>query len=122
VTKISFTHSSGQIHFTVSDDYATALITLLQMDHGQDESFKLEQTAKIIHPPKKHFDARPKDFDEFKIYCTGNRGMSEKDTLAMFAHAEANGWTIGGKPMKNWKAWIVSWQTSDYLPSQRKAR
>jgi hypothetical protein len=46
-------------------------------------------------------------------------GLPDTDAHATFYKWEGNGWTNGGKPIKDWKATIRSWHAGGYLPSQK---
>lgn len=45
--------------------------------------------------------------------------LPKSDAVWFFNKCEGNGWTNGGKPIKDWKATIRSWQSAGYLPSQK---
>jgi uncharacterized protein YdaU (DUF1376 family) len=49
------------------------------------------------------------------------RGISEKDADWFYWKGRGNGWTNGGKPMRDWKATLLSWQRAGYLPSQKQS-
>ncbi len=46
-------------------------------------------------------------------------GICEKDADWFYWKGRGNGWTNGGKPMKDWKATLRSWFRAGYLPSQK---
>jgi hypothetical protein len=46
-------------------------------------------------------------------------GLPASDGEACFHKWEGNGWTNGGKKIKDWKATIRSWNAAGYLPSQK---
>lgn len=45
--------------------------------------------------------------------------LPRSDADAIFHKWEGNGWTNGGKPIKDWKATIRSWKAQKFLPSQK---
>ena len=45
--------------------------------------------------------------------------LPRKDGEATFWKWEANEWTNGNKPIKNWKATIQQWKASRFMPSQK---
>jgi hypothetical protein len=45
-------------------------------------------------------------------------GLPESDGIATFHKWEGNGWTNGGRPIKDCKATIRSWKAANYMPSQ----
>lgn len=51
-------------------------------------------------------------------FCTEIE-IPTSDGEYMFHNWESNGWTKGGKPVKNWKSQIRSWKSANYLPSQK---
>lgn len=56
---------------------------------------------------------------ELRDFCV-SLGMPASDGEACFNKWEGNGWTNGGKPIKDCKATIRSWKDQGYLPSQKK--
>lgn len=46
--------------------------------------------------------------------------LQESDAVWFFEKCQGNGWTNGGKPMKDWRATVRSWKAAGYLPSQRQ--
>lgn len=48
-------------------------------------------------------------------------GIVQSDADWFFWKCQANGWTNGGRPIKDWKATLRSWQRARYLPSQKNA-
>lgn len=49
-------------------------------------------------------------------------GISEADADWFFWKGKGNGWTNGGKPIKDWKATLRSWNRAGYLPSQKQSQ
>jgi len=54
--------------------------------------------------------------DEVRIFCAEIE-LLESDADALFWKWEGNGWTNGGKPIKDWKATIRSWKAAGHIPS-----
>lgn len=52
---------------------------------------------------------------------TRTLNLPDSDGDWFFWKCHGNGWTNGGKPIRNWKATIRSWQSAGYLPSQKEA-
>jgi hypothetical protein len=46
-------------------------------------------------------------------------GIGERDADWFFFKCEGNGWTNGGKPIRDWKATVRTWWRASYFPSQR---
>ena len=55
--------------------------------------------------------------EEIKEYCKECL-LPESDAVWFFNKCEGNGWNNGGKPIKNWRATINSWQAAGYMASQ----
>lgn len=53
------------------------------------------------------------------VEFTRTIGLPDSDGEATFHKWEGNGFTNGGKPIKNWQATIRAWKTSGYMPSQK---
>jgi hypothetical protein len=60
---------------------------------------------------------KPENREQVVEYCR-ERGLPETDGHHCFDKWEGNGFTNNGKPIRDWKATIRSWQTMHYLPSQ----
>jgi hypothetical protein len=58
------------------------------------------------------------NIDELRAFCK-EIGLPETDGEATFWKWEGNGWTNGGKPIKDWKATIRSWKAAGHMPSQK---
>lgn len=56
---------------------------------------------------------------EIEKYCS-SIGLPTTDGTAVYEKWKGNGWTNGGKPIRDWKATIRSWQLHSYLPSQKQ--
>lgn len=64
-------------------------------------------------------EAKAKAPIEDVIEFTRSQNLPDTDGEACFWKWEANGWTNGGKPIKDWKATIRSWKAAGHLPSQK---
>ncbi len=47
--------------------------------------------------------------------------LPNSDAEHLWHKFTGNGWTNGGKPIKDWKATVRSWKSAGYLPSQKPA-
>jgi hypothetical protein len=47
-------------------------------------------------------------------------GIRMSDAEWFWHKCQGNGWTNGGRPIKDWKATLRSWQRAGYLPSQKR--
>jgi len=56
--------------------------------------------------------------DEVKAYAK-TQGIGDRDAAWFFDKCEGNGWTNGGRPIKDWRATLRSWKNGNYLPSQK---
>jgi hypothetical protein len=54
------------------------------------------------------------------VEFTRTLGLPDTDAEACFWKWESNGWTNGGKPIKDWKATIRSWRAAGHLPSMKQ--
>jgi hypothetical protein len=45
--------------------------------------------------------------------------LPDSDAEWFFEKCTGNGWTNGGKPIKDWRATVRSWRAAGYLPSQK---
>lgn len=45
--------------------------------------------------------------------------LPDSDAEWFFEKCNGNGWTNGGKPIKDWKSTVRSWRAAGYLPSQK---
>lgn len=50
-----------------------------------------------------------------------SEGISQKDAEWFYWKGRGNGWTNSGKPMRDWKATLRSWNRAGYLPSQKQS-
>lgn len=53
------------------------------------------------------------------INFTAEIGLPESDARWFFHKCQGNGWTNGGREIKDWKQTIRSWQAGGYMPSQK---
>ena len=72
-------------------------------------------TGGIVHPRTAF---TPPTIEEVKEFCP-TVGIPDTDADWFFYKGQGNGWTNGGKPMKDWKATLRSWKAGGYLPSQK---
>lgn len=71
-------------------------------------------------PKPKHLSMRKAEsFQEISDFCD-RKGIPVEDAKYCWTHWEANGWSNGGKPIKDWKMTILSWKHGGYLPSQKQ--
>lgn len=59
----------------------------------------------------------PPKLDELLTF-TASIALSKSDAEYFFEHWLANGFTNGGKPIKNWQATIRAWKAAGHCPSQ----
>lgn len=84
-------------------------------DGDEEGKGKKGREGKGIEP--KELKARG-SVEEVKEFCK-SESLPESDAIWFFHKNEGNGWTNGGKPIKDWKATIRSWKAGQYLPSQK---
>lgn len=63
-------------------------------------------------------NTRKANYEDVKAFCS-ELGLPDSDSDYFFHHWEGNGWTNGGKPIKNWKGTIRAWKAAGHLPSQK---
>lgn len=56
--------------------------------------------------------------DEVKAVCLLLH-LTEQAAVYFFNKCEGNGWTNGGKPIKDWKATVRAWHAAGYFPEQK---
>lgn len=52
-------------------------------------------------------------------FCVTQQQLPESDGAWFFHKCQANGWTNGGKPIRDWRATIRAWKAAGYMPSQK---
>lgn len=52
-------------------------------------------------------------------YCV-EVGLTPSDGSYLFNHWTSNGFTRGGKAIKDWKAMVRAWKDAGYMPSQKQ--
>ncbi len=93
-------------------DTMTPVTQLCHAPHDTAMSPKSSITIKDTNNKRKGTQA---DVDR---YCE-ELGLTCSDATHVFNKWEGNGWTNGGKPIRDWKATIRSWKAAGYLPSQK---
>ena len=86
-----------------------------KVSKGESEG---ETLAEPANPPKRFLKPT---FDEVKAYCH-ERG-DKVDPERFYNYYESNGWSVGKRSMKDWKAAIRYWETDPKYqgqPTQRK--
>ena len=84
----------------------------------EDKSNKAPPDASASDTPPKKF-VKP-TLAEVTAYCLERgRGINPE---AWLAHYEANGWKCGRHPMKNWRAAVVKWESSEWAPKAEVSR
>jgi len=61
---------------------------------------------------------RKANYETLKTFCS-ELNLPDCDPEYLFNHWEGNGWTNGGKPIKDWKRTIRAWKAAGHLPSQK---
>lgn len=88
------------------------LISLYLDSHAPKRKKKEESNKKESNKEK------ASSLDDVAVFFQElNLTLSDAD---WFWHkCEANGWTNGGKPIKDWRATVRSWKAGGYIPSQK---
>lgn len=79
---------------------------------GSIAQAKREQTPDIDN------DNEDDGLRKVREFCT-SINIPDSDASWFYFKGKGNGWTNGGKPMKDWKATLRSWKSAGYLPSQK---
>jgi hypothetical protein len=61
---------------------------------------------------------RPAALSNVQEFCR-SESINASDALWFWEKGKGNGWTNGGKAIKDWQATLRSWKTAGYLPSQK---
>jgi hypothetical protein len=61
---------------------------------------------------------RARDIAEVEQFCRES-GLFPRDAEYLWNKWESNGWTNGGKAIKDWRATARAWKAQGYLPSQK---
>lgn len=92
-----------------------------QVCHVLDEVQKIQHMQMEL--PGMVFAQVPKrkargTLEEVQGYCA-SLGLPQRDADYFFYKCEGCGWLNGGRPIKDWKGVVRSWQQAGYLPSQK---
>ena len=87
-------------------------------DYPKEEQKKEEQAFALSASPQKPLKQRQGTYEEVKALCK-TIGLTEDDATYFFENKEANDWTQGNKPLKDWRAAVRSWKAGKYFPSQK---
>lgn len=89
-------------------------VSLGKVSKGESEG---ETPAQPANPPKRF--VRP-TLEEVRSYCAERHNAVDPDRF--FAYYEANGWSVGKRSMKDWKAAIRYWETDPTRQPQQPQR
>lgn len=64
---------------------------------------------------------RKANYEELKAFCSELK-LPECDSEYLFNHWEGNGWTNGGKPIRDWRRTVLAWKAFGHLPSQKNPK
>lgn len=93
---------------TLSKGYPMGLSNIKGNGNENSNTLKKEKTEKPT-------------IDDVRVFCK-EVGMPESVGDFCFWKWEGNGWTNGGKPIKNWKATIRSWKAAGHLPPKQNTK
>lgn len=69
--------------------------------------------------PREKSGSRPASPEEVAAYCRERK--NSVDPNRFFDYYSANGWTIGGAPMHDWKAALRSWESNAYSAQDKQS-
>jgi hypothetical protein len=79
-------------------------LTLTSVNSVNTNEVTREEKENVVNKGK------PLNVEEVVAYCTQNLKLTTNDGKALWEHWLGNGFTNGGKPMKNWKATASVWE------------
>lgn len=120
---------NGEEKERVSKGYPNPLDTLQEKEKEKDKtSLKGEVQERKTADPEKPAPAKTvpamkakADLATVHTFCAEEE-IPAQDAEWFFHKCEGNGWTNGGKAIKDWRATLRSWKASGYLPSQKQPR
>lgn len=92
----------------VSHARVTPSVTPLSEDENEIESVVVSNLK----------SKRKANYEDLKAFCS-ELSLPERDSEYLFNHWESNGWTNGGKPIRDWQRTIRAWKAAGHLPSQK---
>lgn len=95
------------------------LSTLDDLERAMDWIEKRFPKAKPVVRAAAANKGRADSIEEVKKFCA-EEGIAESDAEWFWFKCEANSWTNGGNPIRNWKATLKCWKAGLYLPSQKR--
>ena len=69
----------------------------------------------VLAPSAEKTKAKASSPEEVELFCL-SIGCTPGQGLALFWKMEGNGWSNGGRPVKNWQATARAWKVAGYLP------
>lgn len=91
---------------------------LLKQKSNQKVNQRLNQNTVNENERVVVLNTRKANYEEVKAFCS-ELSLPDGDSEYLFNHWEGNGWTNGGKPIKDWKRTIRAWKAAGHLPSQK---
>lgn len=104
-------HSLTQTFKGYSYPSARVYNTLYNSAKDKEQDKDKEEDIKKINRARGNFD----DVSEF---CRAS-GLFPRDAEYLWNTWEGNGWKVGGKAIKDWRATVRAWKAQGYLPSQK---
>ena len=68
-------------------------------------------------PKPKSDKARPESIEQVQEFCQ-SLDLPATDGEYMWHHWQSNGYSVGNRPIKDWRAVIRKWKSAGYMPSQ----
>lgn len=106
----------GLINSGLAYSYPSARVTAtLQERKGMDKNGKEEEGEGGVGEGDK---SKAKSQDDLIQYVT-SVGLTENDGRWLWEKWQENGWSNGGKKIKDWRGTVRSWKLAGYFPSQK---
>lgn len=85
-------------------------------DSDSDSKSDIKEISSLRSDTKKNF-IKP-TLQEVQAYCYERK--NSVNPQKWLNHYESNGWKVGKNPMKDWKAAVRTWESSDYSKQEQK--
>ena len=88
-------------------------------EREKEKEKEKEREKEYILRSNEYTDFSLPTFDEVKDYCT-QEGLTTVDPQKFWDYYEMMGWQSGGKPIRDWKAALRLWNTSERSKAESK--
>lgn len=85
--------------------------------HGRVKETEKEKDKETEKEPDRR---KASSLEEVANYCKELGDLYPRDASYLWNHWQENGWTNGGKAIRDWKATIRKWRDANHLPTQKQ--